>query len=253
MKQKIRNFILLISLLLFPVTLNYLSPYVSIDGAMNGIISGSLLLFSILFIFSIFFGRAWCGWLCPMGGLAEFTTKINSKNVNIKKLRIIRYSIFSIWFSVIIIMFILSGGIKEINPLHLTENVISVDAPMRYIIYYSVLILFLVSNILIGKRGACHSFCWISPFLTAGYNVGRILKVPQLRVVTKPEACVNCGTCNKKCSMSIPVSSSLKDGLIKTSDCILCGECVDTCNKKVLSFGINIVSKKENVDQTIKG
>jgi ferredoxin-type protein NapH len=245
MKQRFRNLILLISLLLLPATLNYLSPYVSIDGAMNGIISGSLLLFILLFIFSIFLGRAWCGWLCPMGGLAEFTLKINSKNVNIKKLRIIRYVIFSIWFSVIIIMFVFAGGIKGINPLHLTENVISVDAPMRYVIYYSVLILFLVSNILIGKRGACHSFCWISPFLTAGYNVGKMLKIPQLRVVAVPEACVNCGSCNKKCSMSIPVSSSIKDGLIKTSDCILCGECIDTCNRKALSFGVKLSSEKK--------
>jgi polyferredoxin len=245
MKQKIRNFILLISLLLLPVTLNYLSPYVSIDGAMNGIISGSLLLFFLLFIFSIFFGRAWCGWLCPMGGLAEFTTIINSKKVNRKKLRIIRYSIFSIWFSVIITMFILAGGIKGINPLHLTENIISVDAPMRYIIYYGVLILFLFSNVLIGKRGACHSFCWISPFLTAGYTVGKLLKIPQLRVVTIPEACVNCGTCNKKCSMSIPISSSIKDGLIKTSDCILCGECIDACNRKALFLGAKAVLKKK--------
>jgi ferredoxin-type protein NapH len=243
MKQKIRNLALLISLLLLPVTLNYLSPYVSIDGAMNGIISGSLLVFILLFVLSIFFGRAWCGWLCPMGGLAEFTTKINSQNVNIKKLRIVRYSIFSIWFSVVIVMFILAGGIKGVNPLHLTENIISVDAPMRYIIYYSVLILFLISNVLIGKRGACHSFCWISPFLTAGYNVGKMLKIHQLRVVASPKACVNCGACNKKCSMSIPVSSALKDGLVNTSDCILCGECIEACNKNVLSFGVKVGSK----------
>jgi hypothetical protein len=55
MRQKVRRSIVLIFLLLFPVTLNYFSLYVSLDGAMTDIISGSLLLFMILFISAIFF------------------------------------------------------------------------------------------------------------------------------------------------------------------------------------------------------
>ena len=33
MRQKIRRILLYVSLALFPVTMNFLSPYVSIDGA----------------------------------------------------------------------------------------------------------------------------------------------------------------------------------------------------------------------------
>lgn len=238
MRQKTRNIIIAISLLLFPITLNFFSPYVSIDGAMNGIISGSLIVFLFMFVTAIFFGRAWCGWICPMAGLSEICLKINNKNVNVKKLKIIRYSIFSLWAGFLVVCFILAGGVHDINPLHLTENFISVDIPQKYIIYYFVLALFFGVTIIVGKRGACHSFCWMSPFLVGGFTLGTILKIPQLRIVSDKSNCVNCGLCNKKCPMSINVNSCVNNGCIKTSDCILCGECVDTCKKKVLKFGI---------------
>jgi polyferredoxin len=238
MRQRIRRTLVAIALLLFPITLNFFSPYVSIDGAMNGVISGSLLLFALMFLTAIFFGRAWCGWLCPVAGLSEICLGINQKNVDVKKLRIIRYIIFTIWASVLIGMFVLAGGIKSINPLHLTENFISVDMPQKYIIYYAVLFLLFIVTTLVGKRGACHSFCWMSPFLVGGYTLGKILHIPQLRIKGESSNCVSCGACNKKCPMSIPVKDSFKEGYIKTSDCILCGECVDICKKKVLKYGI---------------
>ena len=238
MRQRIRKGIILISLLLFPVTLNFFSPYVSIDGAMNGVISGSLLLFMFMFVTSIFFGRAWCAWVCPMAGLSEISLGVNSKNINVKRLKVIRYSIFAVWASFLTAMFIIAGGIKGFDPFRMTENGISVDAPVKYIIYYGVLLIFIVLTFAIGKRGACHTICWMSPFLAAGYTLGRILKIPQLRMKADSSKCVDCGACNKKCPMSIPVSTSLKEGYIKTSDCILCGECADGCKKTVLRYGI---------------
>ena len=238
MRQKIRNTIIIISLLLFPITLNFFSPYVSIDGAINGIISGSLLIFIFMFVTAIFFGRAWCAWICPMAGLSEICLNINDKNVNVKKLTIIRYSIFTVWAGILITMFIIAGGIKGVDFLHLTENGISVDSPLKYITYYLVLALFFIVTILVGKRGACHSFCWMSPFLVGGQALGKLLKIPQLKVKSDSSKCVECGICNKNCPMSINVNLCAKDGYIKTSDCILCGKCIDNCKKKVLRYGI---------------
>ena len=82
MRSKIRRTIVLISLLLFPVTLNFFSPYVSIDGAINGIISGSLIVFFIMFLTGLFFGRAWCAWVCPMACLSDICLSVNDKPVN---------------------------------------------------------------------------------------------------------------------------------------------------------------------------
>ncbi len=46
-RQKIRKALIIISLLLFPVIINYLSPYIIIDGASHGIINGSFITFTL--------------------------------------------------------------------------------------------------------------------------------------------------------------------------------------------------------------
>jgi polyferredoxin len=244
MRHKLRRIIIYLSLLIFPVTLNYFSPYVSVDGAFRGIVSGSVIVFLLMFLSGLFFGRAWCAWLCPIAGLSEIGMTINSKSVPVRRLRIIRYSIFIIWFAILIAGFVSAGGIKGINPLHLTENFISVDEPFKYITYYIVLIIFFVLTVWIGKRGACHTVCWMSPFLVGGYLLGKGLHLPQLRIRTNPTGCIDCNKCNQKCPMSIAVSREAKSGEIKSLDCILCGECVDTCPKKVLKYGTRAVLRR---------
>jgi ferredoxin-type protein NapH len=236
MRQKIRRTIIYLSLLLFPVTLNYFSPYVSIDGAFRGIVSGSVLIFILLFLSGLFFGRAWCSWLCPVAGLSEMAMTINSGKVPVKRLKRLRYTIFAIWFGILIAGFVLAGGIKAIDPLHMSENVISVDQPLKYIIYYMVLLALFGLSILIGKRGACHTICWMSPFLVAGTRLGRMLHLPQLRIASDSSKCIECNQCNQKCPMCVQVSTEAKTGMIKSTDCILCGECVDACPKKVLKY-----------------
>lgn len=236
MRQKVRRIILFIMLLIFPLTLNYFSPYVSIDGAMNGIISGSVLMFFFMLLTGIFFGRAWCSYICPAAGLGEIGQLIKNKRVPVKRLRVIRYIIFTIWFLILISGFVMVGGIKGVNPLHLTENFISVDQPAKFVIYYGVVFLFFILNITIGRRGACHTICWMSPFLVAGTALGRLLRLPQLGVKSNPELCIECKKCNDKCPMSIDVISYVIEGKVKSYDCITCGECIDTCPKKVLGL-----------------
>jgi NAD-dependent dihydropyrimidine dehydrogenase PreA subunit len=76
----------------------------------------------------------------------------------------------------------------------------------------------------------------MSPFLSAGMLVGRLLHLPQMRIQAKPERCIDCKKCNNTCQMSIDVNAAVKSGSVKSYDCILCGECVDTCPKHVLSY-----------------
>ena len=78
MRQRIRKTTLLISLLLFPITMWYFSPYIIISAAMEHVINGSFIVFAAMLVFSMFFGRVWCGYLCPAGGLQECALRINA-------------------------------------------------------------------------------------------------------------------------------------------------------------------------------
>ena len=59
-RKNIRKLLLIISLLLFPITIWYMSPYLIIQGAMEGIITGSFVVFTCMLLGSIFCGRLFC-------------------------------------------------------------------------------------------------------------------------------------------------------------------------------------------------
>lgn len=236
MRSKIRIGLAYLALLIFPLTLNYFSPYLSVMAAMEGIVAGSIVVFVIMFLSGLFLGRAWCAWICPMAGLSELTNNLNQRTVNRKRLSVIRYAIFAVWFSTIILFYILRGGITGIDPLFMSDNLVSVDEPFKYITYYMVLAIFIAPNLIFGKRASCHSICWMSPFLEAGFFVGRLFRLRQLRIISDKDLCIKCRKCNMACPMSINVMDDLNTGKIGTKDCILCGECSDICPKGVLRY-----------------
>ena len=78
-RQRIRKALLLVSLLVFPITLYYFSPALILQGAAEGIVNASAILFGLMFLSALFFGRLWCGWACPAGALQEFAEPINNR------------------------------------------------------------------------------------------------------------------------------------------------------------------------------
>lgn len=91
MRQRIKNAIILFFFLTFPITLNYFSPYVIIDGIAQGIIEGSAFLFATQFISALFLGRVFCGWICPAGGLQDYCSAVNPKKAKNDNANQIKY------------------------------------------------------------------------------------------------------------------------------------------------------------------
>ncbi len=75
-RQTLRKWILILSFLLVPVTIFYISPIILMMGAAEGIASGSMILFILLFVLSFFVARLWCGWLWPMGAWQEICSPL---------------------------------------------------------------------------------------------------------------------------------------------------------------------------------
>ena len=237
-RQKLRKAIILISFLLFPLTIYYFSPYLIITGAMEGVIAGSLLVFIGMFITSLFFGRAFCGWICPVGGLQECMILAQDKKARGGKLDLIKYFIWLPWISTIIILAASAGGFKKIDFLYETTNGISVANPMAYFVYYAVLLLIVFLSLTTGKRGFCHYSCWMAPFMIIGVKVKDWLNIPSFRLEAYTSKCISCNQCSNKCQMSLDVMGMVQKGNMKNSECILCGECVDVCPKTVIKFAI---------------
>ncbi|WP_035773017.1 4Fe-4S binding protein [Butyrivibrio sp. VCD2006] len=237
MRQKIRKTLLLFSFLLFPITIWYFSPYLIIQAAAEHIINGSFIVFVLMLILSMVLGRAWCGYLCPAGGLQECAAMIKDKPVKQGKFNLIKYVIWTVWIIAVITTFILGKNDVTINPFYMTDHGISVSQIYSYIIYYGVILLLVLPALIHGKRAACHYICWMAPFMVIGSSVGRFLHIPQLHIEADKDKCINCGRCSKACPMGLDVKKMVAEGVnSKCTECTLCGACVDECAKDVLKY-----------------
>jgi polyferredoxin len=235
-RQKVRRAVLLITFLTFPITFKYLSPYIIIDGASQGIIAGSFIYFSLLFLFSLFFGRSVCGWVCPAAGLQEWSSIAKNKAVKGGKLNWIKYFIWVPWLGVIVAMAIMAGGFSSVDPLHLTETGISVAAPTDYIMYFFVIGTIVILSFTLGKRAFCHYGCWMAPFMIIGTRIKDLIKWPSLHLVPATDRCKQCQTCDRNCPMSLGIRDMVQSGSMKNTECIMCGTCVDNCPNEVIEF-----------------
>jgi polyferredoxin len=101
------------------------------------------------------------------------------------------------------------------------------------LVIVSLLVVLVVTT---GRRGFCHYACWISPFMIVGRKISNTVGLPGLRLIADPDLCIDCKKCTDICPMSLDVNALVKRGSMEDSECNLCGECVDSCPKGVLSY-----------------
>jgi ferredoxin-type protein NapH len=236
-RQKIRKTLVMVSFFIFPATFYYLSPYLIIDGTLNGVISGSFLFFSLLFINSLFLGRAFCGWACPAGGVQEMVMEVNGKKI--KKGNVVKWIIWIPWITAIIALAVKNGGYQNIDPLYQTTFGFSIGNVYALITYLLVLALIVIPAFVVGRKSFCHHICWMAPFMILGRKLRNLLRLPSLQLISIPTHCVNCHTCTNQCPMSLPVEEMVKENQMEHSECILCGTCVDGCKSKAIDFEFN--------------
>lgn len=234
---------IIFSLLSFPVIMNYFSPYIIIDGAAQGIVNGSLVVFGVQFLSALFVGRLWCGWVCPAGGLGEMLFPVNNKRIS-RKVDWIKWLIWVPWLSIIVMVVIRAGGYREVDLLHLTESGISIDEPAKYIIYYTVVGIFMALSVAVGRRAGCHTICWMAPFMILGRKLRNVFGWPALQLQAETSACINCKRCTRDCPMSLDVNAMVQAGAMENSECVLCGTCADVCPKKVIHYSFKAIPRK---------
>lgn len=180
-------------------------------------------------------GRAFCGWMCPVGAVQEWLAKLSRKifgdkpHIRGKKtkalfpyqvgaktdkyLRYMKYLILAIilWVST----FSLIPPLHNICP---TRAIFSFKLNSGLLI--SVLVVFVLTSMAI-ERVWCKYLCPFGAFL-AIFN-----KIAPIRLRVDDSRCNDCGRCDIECSMGIEkVPENLGD-----AECIRCLECLNTCSR----------------------
>lgn len=239
LRQRVRKALIIFSFILLPVTFAYISCPIVQKGASEGIMTGGLIVFILIFISSLFFGRLWCGWLCPAGGLQEIYFQINYKNINFPRLKWFKYLTFLYFIFIPIISAIYSaGGLKTIDFFYYTDHGISIAKQGAYSILYVQIFFITIFSMFAGRRGFCHYFCPISVISIIGRKIRNLIHLPALHMSADADRCIDCKKCSKICPMGLDVNIMVQQRSMENTDCILCGSCVDACPKRAIRFAL---------------
>jgi ferredoxin-type protein NapH len=243
--KNVRRFCLLISFLLLPVTLNYFSPYLIVDGIVNKIAGGAFFIWTLMFISSLIFGRAFCSYVCPYGGEQMILDRAIEKPLKrVELLKKLRITLGVLWITAIIVLLIVKKGFIRADFLYLTEQFVSGDNWMKLVGYYVIAVGILILPLIMGKRASCHYLCPMSILNITGTKIKNKLNIPSLRLSSNSGNCKSCRSCNKVCPMSLDVMGMVKSGEVDSTECILCGECSKVCAHNAIS---RIYGRKQKI------
>lgn len=245
-----RRLLLFTMFLLLPITLNYFSPYIIIDGLANKLLAAAFFVWLLMFGSSLFVGRAFCSYVCPYGGLqitADLAVRKPLKEVS--WMRVVRYVLGILWVAPILLLLAMNFGELKINLLYLTEAFVSVDNIYKVAGYYTIVFTLLILPIFLGKRASCHYLCPMSILNVTGTKLRNMLNITSLRL-TASGNCTGCQQCSKACPMSLRVSEMVRQNKLDSLDCILCGECCSACKSGVLKR--RVCSRSQAVEEEIK-
>jgi ferredoxin-type protein NapH len=238
LRQKVRKALLILTFLLIPVTIFYVSPIVIMMGAAEGVAAGSMILFILLFVLSFFVGRLWCGWLCPMGAWQEICSPIMKRTVPDGWPNWIKYGVTVLWLGALVQAVIGAGGIRSIDVFYGTVNGISITSLQVLITVTVIFLVIFIVAFIAGRRGFCHVLCPIAGIMAAGRKIRNLAGWPALRLDADASRCTDCMTCSKECPMGLDVNGMVRKGEMERADCILCASCADACPQGVITYSM---------------
>ncbi len=244
---KLRRTLMFLWVIMLPVTFNWVSPVLIIMGGFEGYISLSFVVFTIWFISSLFFGRAYCAYGCQWGASQEVFGYVVPKPLDAKKKkrnRKVKYVVFVVWIVLIVLGPIMTlGYINGFSPFYPTPNdptsIISLNNPnITQLMFFFGIIgsIVLLFGLVGGNRSFCNYACPMGVLGIIGTKIMNLLKYPSLHLEADVEKCTQCKTCSRQCVMSLGVYELVKSNTMYDADCILCGSCVAACPQDVINY-----------------
>jgi ferredoxin-type protein NapH len=210
------------------------------------------LIFTVLafYVFYFFVGKAFCGWVCPLGTVQEWLYRLGRilrrpcRNLSERASRRLRPAK---WLMLLILVFglplaaglgvtphVTGDAFCQICPSRLATTLLTGDAEQAAIRTGGVLdfVLGALANtlfgfVLIAGLAARQPFCRICPLLALNAAFQRL---SPLRLVKQPhDKCTKCGICTRACPMDIPEIWHESGRKAYSEDCTLCGRCAEYC------------------------
>jgi uncharacterized protein with FMN-binding domain len=220
------------------------SAFTDVGYRFRGISKSTALTSSVL-LTSLFFGRFFCGFICPIGALQDFFTFIGNR-LNIKKIAVknkIHKKLILLKYFVFISALVLSifGLGRLISPYSPWLAFLNISMGLSFTLGTYILIAIMVLSLVV-PRFFCRYLCPLGAFQSLLYAAGFFR-------VKNSSNCKSCNYCLKECPVEI--KSPHESGEV-SPECMSCLKCVDTtCIRDDYTYSINIFNRELNKNKYI--
>jgi MauM/NapG family ferredoxin protein len=221
-----------------------------------------------LLVLTLVFGRFFCGYICPLGTLIDFSDflvhgkKHKKENVEPKPNRRIKYYVLTgtllasllganfLAFlspmsiaprSITLVLFppviwLINGAVDLFRPVLLAMGLDSFTQVnfQRYFFSTGIASFFFLAAIIAAnfwrKRFWCRYVCPTGAFLSVFSRFGIIKRK------VNDQTCTDCKLCAAKCDMR---AVDINPRQTVLSECVLCGDCIDGCKKNSVSVAFS--------------
>jgi len=209
----------------FPIALLWrLDPLLAFSAALSGAVLPIpfLVLAVAMLLASVALGRAFCGWICPLGFVQDLTSHGRRKNWMPEGLRYVKYAL--LLGGLLLPIFAGWSFLEWITPISVLPRGLSpIWGPYDQALLAAFVLLFiLVFSAVTEKRAWCRYAC----------PLGALLSLPSaikaVGIEIDQEKCIRCKRCERVCTMGI-IDIDRQGGLRWDSECIACLACRDIC------------------------
>ena len=233
--------------------------------------------FVSLLAVGVFAGRFLCGWVCPMGFLQDLLHKIPSPKLHLHrfaaygKYAVLALTVFAVplWYALkplpagagpagasaeavevdpallepphvhnpfFFCKLCPTAALEVVIPAMAQENGIHFDRERT--IRFSILAVVLIGAVL-SHRSFCKVLCPVGALIA----VSNWFSLHRVRI--KPDACVRCKKCNKKCPMDVPVMQSQyrRRAINRDTECIGCLTCEEVCPTRAIGNNSRVLRR----------
>jgi len=212
-----------------------------------------LMSFAVFLAFFFVLGKAFCGWVCPLGTLQELVGRLGRRfgvglrrfeSGDLGRVQRVRPVKWLILLGLVFLLPLLTGlGVTphalgnpycDVCPSRIATTLLSgnteqfavpIDDTVRFVLGATANFLF--GFIVLAALAVRQPFCRICPLLAFNSLAQRLS--PLRLVKTRHDNCGKCRICSDACPMDIPEISQEEGRKAYNEDCTLCGRCAEYC------------------------
>ena len=222
----------------FGYTIHGACPYAVVCFGLSGsnflrlgglVMSGAIIFGFAVLVYTMFQGRKFCAWLCPLGTVQELIYLTRGKRCRMKrrtpfylerKLSLLKYPILVV--TMVLTLLGLSYLFIRLCPFY------GLSLLPRMIGPGVIILLLVLAASLFLERSWCRYLCPYAALMNVFQWLGDMVGIRRKKIRRNLERCTDCGLCSLNCPMNINLA---EHEYVRDPNCIHCGRCAESCPK----------------------